>query len=107
VAELAVAGRPAILVPYPYATDDHQTENARAVADAGGGWLLLQRETDAARLAAELTRLLTAPAALVDAAGRARAGGIADAADRLADLALSLVRVAGGAPHSLPRQGAA
>ena len=37
IAELAAVGRPALLVPYPHATDDHQTANARAFADAGGG----------------------------------------------------------------------
>ena len=43
VAELATVGRPAILVPYPHATDDHQTANAQALADAGGGWVVPQR----------------------------------------------------------------
>ena len=42
VAELAVAGRPSILVPLPGAIDDHQTANARALADAGGAWLMPQ-----------------------------------------------------------------
>ena len=42
VAELAAVGRPALLVPYPYAMDDHQTANAQAVADAGGAWLMPQ-----------------------------------------------------------------
>lgn len=107
VAELAVAGRPAILVPYPYAADDHQTENARAVAEAGGGWLMPQREIDPNLLADRLAQLLADPPALALAAGRARADGIVDAAERLADLSLSLVPVAGGAPQSLPRQGAA
>src|SRR5262249_15494898 len=42
VAELTAAGRPAVLVPYPYATDDHQTANAEAIAAAGGAWLMPQ-----------------------------------------------------------------
>ena len=44
VAELAAIGRPAVLIPYPYATDDHQTANARAFAEAGGGWVIAQPE---------------------------------------------------------------
>ena len=40
VAEVTVVGRPAILVPYPHATDDHQTANAEALVRAGGGWIL-------------------------------------------------------------------
>jgi UDP-N-acetylglucosamine--N-acetylmuramyl-(pentapeptide) pyrophosphoryl-undecaprenol N-acetylglucosamine transferase len=107
VAELAVIGRPAILLPYPHATDDHQTRNAQAMAAAGGGWLLVQHETDAARLAGLVSELLAGPEALAAAAEAARAVGVADAARRLADLAVSLVPVTGGAPQTLPRQGAA
>ena len=44
VAELMVIGRPAILVPLPHALDDNQTPNADALADAGGGWRVAQRE---------------------------------------------------------------
>src|SRR3546814_11519124 len=40
VAELAVAGRPAVLVPYPFAPDDHQTANARGLVAAGGRWVV-------------------------------------------------------------------
>ena len=53
VAELAAVGRPAILVPYPYAMDDHQTANAQAVADAGGAWLMPQTAFTAASLAGQ------------------------------------------------------
>ena len=47
VAELAAAGRPAILLPYPHATDDHQTANATAFAGAGAGWLMPEASDDA------------------------------------------------------------
>ena len=107
VAELAVVGRPAILVPYPYATDDHQTANARAIADAGAGWLMPQTELTGERLAARLTALIADATALEGAASRARDLGIADAAERLADLALALVCVADGGPAPLERRGAA
>jgi UDP-N-acetylglucosamine--N-acetylmuramyl-(pentapeptide) pyrophosphoryl-undecaprenol N-acetylglucosamine transferase len=87
VAELQVIGRPAILVPYPFATDDHQTANARAVEAAGGGWLVPQPEFTAETLAARLATLLTTPQTLGEAAARALAAGTPDAAKRLADLA--------------------
>ena len=84
VAELAVAGRPAILVPLPTAIDDHQTANARALAIAGGGWLLPQAHFTAKSLAHRLGRLFEAPASLAEAAAAAARFGRADAAERLA-----------------------
>ncbi len=108
VAELGVVGRPAILVPYPYATDDHQTANARAIAEAGAGWLMPQADLTAERLGERLSALIADPPALEAAAAHARDLGIADAAERLADLALSLVCAAGGcSPVPLERRGAA
>jgi UDP-N-acetylglucosamine--N-acetylmuramyl-(pentapeptide) pyrophosphoryl-undecaprenol N-acetylglucosamine transferase len=86
VAELAAAGRPAILVPYPHATDDHQTRNAQALSTVGGGWLMLQSDLTAASLAERLTSLLASPALLTRAARRAHAAAHRDAARRLADV---------------------
>lgn len=86
VAELAVAGKPAILVPLPGAIDDHQTANARALADAGGAWVMPQTGFTPAALAERLAALLAAPDALVQAAAAAHEQGRADAAARLADL---------------------
>ncbi len=57
VSELAAAALPAILVPYPYAIDDHQTANARVVVDAGGGICIPQSKLEPAQLASELDRL--------------------------------------------------
>ncbi len=51
VAELAAAGLPALLVPFPFAVDDHQTGNARFLADAGAAWLIQQRDLSPERLA--------------------------------------------------------
>jgi UDP-N-acetylglucosamine--N-acetylmuramyl-(pentapeptide) pyrophosphoryl-undecaprenol N-acetylglucosamine transferase len=84
VAELTAAGRPSILVPYPYATDDHQSANAQAAAAAGGAWLMPQDTFTPHALAAVLQRLLDHPATLVEAANCAHALGIVDAAERLA-----------------------
>ncbi|WP_026871591.1 undecaprenyldiphospho-muramoylpentapeptide beta-N-acetylglucosaminyltransferase [Inquilinus limosus] len=89
-AELAIIGRPAILVPYPFAMDDHQTANARAIAASGGGWLMPQSDLTPEVLASRLEHLYTRPSVLVEAAGAARAAAHPDAADRLADLVLSL-----------------
>lgn len=90
VAELTCVGRPAVLIPYPYATDDHQTANARALDEAGAGWLTPQDSLDSAALSRHLADLLSAPKTLADAAARARALGRPDAAERLADLVASL-----------------
>ena len=92
VAENTAAGRPALLVPYPHAIDDHQTANARAVAATGGARVLLQAGTDAATLAAALSELLGDPAGLATMAAAARAIGVPDAVDRLADLVERHVR---------------
>ena len=54
IAELLALARPALLVPYPHAADDHQTANARALAEAGAAVLVAQRDLTAERLAAEL-----------------------------------------------------
>jgi UDP-N-acetylglucosamine--N-acetylmuramyl-(pentapeptide) pyrophosphoryl-undecaprenol N-acetylglucosamine transferase len=86
VAELAAAGRPAILLPYPHATDDHQTANAAAFCGAGGGWLMPEAEASAVRLAERLASLLAYSGALSLAAAAARNFGRRDAAQRLADL---------------------
>lgn len=91
VAELAVAGRPALLIPYPSATDDHQSVNAGAVEEAGGGWRLPERELMAEALAERLEAVLTDGAGLSVAAERIRRIGRADAAERLADLVLGLI----------------
>lgn len=57
VTEIAAVGAPALFVPFPHAVDDHQTTNAKFLVDAGGGWLLQQRELTADRLATFLLSL--------------------------------------------------
>jgi UDP-N-acetylglucosamine--N-acetylmuramyl-(pentapeptide) pyrophosphoryl-undecaprenol N-acetylglucosamine transferase len=90
VAELAVIGRPAVLIPYPHAIDDHQSTNARAFAETGAGWVIPQLELRADTLALRLEDLLGKPTALSDAAQRAGDFGRPDAAARLAQLAVEL-----------------
>jgi UDP-N-acetylglucosamine--N-acetylmuramyl-(pentapeptide) pyrophosphoryl-undecaprenol N-acetylglucosamine transferase len=89
VAELTVAGRPAILIPLPIAADDHQTDNARAMASAGGAILIPQSRLTAEALGQALISWLADPEALAQAAAAARALGRPDAAARLADLVLA------------------
>ena len=90
VAELAALGRPAVLIPYPHATDDHQTANARAFAEAGGGWLIPQSGLSPEMLARRLEILLADCTALTAAAVRAGNFGRRDATRRLARLVLDL-----------------
>lgn len=85
-AELAAAGRPAILVPLPSAIDDHQTANAAALAEGGGAHIVPQSDFDAARLATLLSDWLENPDALARAAAAMAAHGRPDAALALADL---------------------
>ncbi len=94
VAELAVAGGPAILVPLPGAIDDHQSANARALAASGGAWVMPQPEFMPTALAARLASVLADPAGLIRAALAARAHARADAASRLADLVEARMPVA-------------
>ena len=94
VAELAVSGTPAILVPLPIAVNDEQGANAQALVDAGAAWLIRQPDFTAELLSHRLASLLADPAAL-DSAGRAaRSVARPDAAARLADLVLRHARVA-------------
>ena len=91
VAEALVVGRPSILVPYPYAADDHQTCNARAVDAAGAGWIMAQDTFTADALAARLDSLLGLPAVMGKAAKCAADLGRADAAKRLADMVTHMI----------------
>ena len=91
VAEIAAAGRPAILVPYPFAIDDHQSANAAAFAARGAGVVIKQDDLTPETLASRLRELFGDPARLVEAAGRARAFGIPDAAERLAAVVADVV----------------
>ena len=86
----AAVGRPAVLIPYPHAMDDHQAVNARAFAAAGGGWVIAQHELRSDTLALHLENLLGDATALHEAARRASEFGRRDAPSRLAQLAVDL-----------------
>lgn len=97
VSEALAVGRPTILVPYPYAADDHQTFNAQAVDAAGAGWIMPQETFTADALAARLDSLLGLPAVLQKAARCAAELGSAEAAKRLADVVMTLTNAKEGA----------
>ncbi len=86
VAELAAAGKPAILVPFPFATDDHQLHNAEAFQRAGAARLVLDKEMTGARLFDEVRQLAADRGLLERMAVNARALGHPKAAERAADV---------------------
>ena len=90
LAELAAAGRPAVLVPLPGATDDHQRTNARVLADAGAATLLDQRDLTPPVLARIVGDLLADGTRLADMGAAIRRFARPDAAERIVDRALDL-----------------
>ena len=90
IAELTAAGRPAILVPLPSATDDHQTANAREITAAGGARTIAQKAFTAAELAKQIQKLGLDTVGLENAAARARSVGRPNATRDLADLVESI-----------------
>lgn len=94
IAELCAAGCASVLVPFPFAVDDHQTANARYLSDAGAAVLLPERELTPAGLAATLQRLLADRAGLIGMADAARAKAWTRATD---DIVAALLAAATGA----------
>ena len=92
VFELAAAGLPAILVPYPHATADHQAGNARWMADAGAAVVVPDAQLDAARLASEAGALMAEPDRLARMSAAARSLSRPDAAERVAQEILNVAR---------------
>ena len=86
ISELAVAGRPSILIPLKIAMDDHQTANARLLSDAGAALVLQEDGLTAEAFARALEDMVADPAALAARAAAAHGVGVPDAAERLADL---------------------
>ncbi|MEO6041755.1 MAG: undecaprenyldiphospho-muramoylpentapeptide beta-N-acetylglucosaminyltransferase [Croceibacterium sp.] len=94
IAELTAVGRPAILIPLPIATDDHQAANAREIVKAGGARSIRQPNFTAAELAKQIEAMALRPETLANAAHAAWNCGHPKAASDLADLVESF----GGAP---------
>ena len=93
VAELAAAGKPALLVPFAAASDDHQTRNAESMVNAGAATMLAERNLEPPRALLDgLTRLLTAPEKLAAMSSAARSQAHPHAAQRIADRLAELAR---------------
>ncbi|WP_371188133.1 undecaprenyldiphospho-muramoylpentapeptide beta-N-acetylglucosaminyltransferase [Thalassotalea maritima] len=84
VSELAMAGKPAILVPLPHAVDDHQTKNAQVLVNAGAGFLLAQQELNATVLSRKLNMLFSSESTLQKMAKAAKSVARPDATERVA-----------------------
>jgi UDP-N-acetylglucosamine--N-acetylmuramyl-(pentapeptide) pyrophosphoryl-undecaprenol N-acetylglucosamine transferase len=89
VTELAVIGRPSILVPLPHALDQDQAANAEVLAKAGGAEVVAQKDFTPQWLATRIAHLAAHPELLHERAQAARSVGVADAAERLANLVLA------------------
>jgi UDP-N-acetylglucosamine--N-acetylmuramyl-(pentapeptide) pyrophosphoryl-undecaprenol N-acetylglucosamine transferase len=82
---------PAVLVPFPHATGDHQTLNAHHMEEAGAAVIVPDAELDGPRLAREVAALLSAPRRMAEMASAARAAARPDAAERIADELIALL----------------
>jgi UDP-N-acetylglucosamine--N-acetylmuramyl-(pentapeptide) pyrophosphoryl-undecaprenol N-acetylglucosamine transferase len=91
LAELTACGKPSILVPYPYAADDHQRYNALALQQQGAAQVILDAELTGARLAEVLHGVLAQPLRLRQQAERSRALGKPQAADAIVTACLRLL----------------
>ncbi|MFQ4145884.1 undecaprenyldiphospho-muramoylpentapeptide beta-N-acetylglucosaminyltransferase [Chlorogloeopsis sp. ULAP02] len=89
--ELAVCGTPAILIPYPFAAEDHQTYNAKVFTSVDAALMFQQSELTAEVLQTEVLRLLKSPQELKAMGEKAKAIAIPDSAEKLAQLVREVV----------------
>ena len=90
ISEITALATPAILVPSPYVTNNHQEKNARVLSEAGGAKLLLEPEFTADSLLGLVSELLHHPETLEDMSAKMRALGLPDATNRIAGIVLGL-----------------
>jgi UDP-N-acetylglucosamine--N-acetylmuramyl-(pentapeptide) pyrophosphoryl-undecaprenol N-acetylglucosamine transferase len=90
VAELAAAGRPGVLVPFPFAADDHQTRNAEAMERAGAAVMVRDGDMTGERLHREVTNFMGSPQTLRGMGEAARRMAKPDATRRAADVLESI-----------------
>jgi UDP-N-acetylglucosamine--N-acetylmuramyl-(pentapeptide) pyrophosphoryl-undecaprenol N-acetylglucosamine transferase len=94
VFELAALGRAAVLVPYPHATGDHQSANAKWMAEAGGAVVVPDGELDADRLLAEVSAILGDQDRLDSMSAASKGLARPDAASDVADEVMNLIEAA-------------
>ena len=92
VAEISIAGRPAIYVPYPYHKDQQQKRNAANVVDKGGAWIIEEKDFSPEVLLERMKMLFDNLQTLPRAAVRAKKCGLPEAAQYLADLSLKIIK---------------
>lgn len=92
LAELTAAGRPAILIPYPHAADDHQRHNAETLQASGAAVVVRDDDLDGSRLAEQIVKLAASPERRRAMGREARRLGRPDAAGKIADVAEALIR---------------
>jgi UDP-N-acetylglucosamine--N-acetylmuramyl-(pentapeptide) pyrophosphoryl-undecaprenol N-acetylglucosamine transferase len=92
VAEVAAAGKAAIFVPFPFATDDHQRKNAEAFANAGAGRVMLQKELTPERIAREIIWFIDNPEEIDRMESASRSLGRPGAAEECVEVAEGLIR---------------
>lgn len=105
VSEIAAVGRPSLLIPYPYASGDHQRLNAEALEKEGAAVCVVNDEATTDRVEAELTALLSDPDKLVRMANAARRMGRPRAAELIARDFLDLVGIASARRNAPPTGG--
>ncbi|MEM1394582.1 MAG: undecaprenyldiphospho-muramoylpentapeptide beta-N-acetylglucosaminyltransferase [Cyanobacteria bacterium P01_H01_bin.150] len=91
VTELAMCGVPAVLIPYPYAAEDHQTYNAQVYTTAGAGILFQQKELTAEKLQNQVLKLLQSPEELQKMSEKAKTVAVPESAEKLAQLVREVV----------------
>ena len=104
LAELTVCRKPSILVPFPFAADNHQLQNARSLVDAGASVLIEERDLTGELLAREIRAILASPERREKMARAAGRLGSPAAAKEIADVCTELVRRRWGTPTGRPRQ---
>ena len=92
LSELTLLGKPAILVPSPNVTNNHQERNARVLEAAGGARVLLEGEFTQDSLLGEISDLLSDPERLLVMSGKMKSLGFPDAAEKIADVVSELVK---------------
>jgi UDP-N-acetylglucosamine--N-acetylmuramyl-(pentapeptide) pyrophosphoryl-undecaprenol N-acetylglucosamine transferase len=91
ITELAFTGTPAVLIPYPFAAEDHQTYNAQEYKNAGAGVVYQQAELTVEILQEQVSQWLRSPELLQSMAEKAKALAVTDSAERLAELVRGLI----------------